>query len=132
MARIALRDTVLPIGGGLKGDALIFVSKGTIVSSNIAKLHRNEDVYGEDVDLWLPEWWETLKMSRLAWKFMPLGGGPHSCPGQRLALNRVLFIVARLLNTFNRIENRDPIQEFLPVYKLVTASQNGAKVALFT
>lgn len=31
--------------------------KGTRVSSNFAKLHRNKDVYGEDVDLWLPERW---------------------------------------------------------------------------
>lgn len=89
-------------------------------------------MYGEYVDLWLPERWETLKMSGLAWKFMPFGSGPHSCPGPRLALNRVLFIVARLLNTFNRIENQDSVQERVPVYKLVTASQNGAKVALFT
>lgn len=127
MTRIALRDTVLPTGGGPKGDAPVFVSKGTIVSSNFAKLHRNKDVYGEDVDLWLPERWETLKMSRLAWKFVPFGGGPHSYPGQQLALNRVLFTVARPLKTFDRIENRDPVQEFVPLYMLVTASQNAPR-----
>lgn len=132
MTRIALKDTVLPRGGGPKGDAPIFVSKGTIVSSVFFKLHRNKDVYGEDVELWRPERWENLKLLELAWKFVPFGGGPHACPGQQLVLNRVSFTLTRLLKAFDRIENRDPVQEFVPLHKLVTASQNGVKVALFT
>lgn len=132
MTRIALRDTVLPTGGGPNGDAPVFVPKGTIVSSAFFKLHRNKDVYGEDVESWRPERWENFKISSLAWKFMPFGGGPHACPGQQLALNHVSFVLARFLKAFNKIENRDPVREFVPVYKLVTASKNGAKVALFT
>jgi cytochrome P450 len=132
MTRIALSDTVLPTGGGPKGDAPVFVSKGTIISSAFFKLHRNKDVYGEDVDLWRPERWENLNISRLVWKFVPFGGGPHACPGQQLALNRVSFTLARLLKAFKGIESRDPVREFVPIYKLVTASQNGTKVALFT
>lgn len=132
MTRIALKDTVLPTGGGPKRDAPVFVARGTVIFANFYNLHRNKDVYGEDVDVWRPNRWESLKLSGLAWKFLPFGGGAHMCPGQQLAWNRVLITVATLLKAFGRIENRDPVMEFVPSYKLVTASQNGAKVALFT
>ena len=132
MRRIALCDTVLPTGGGTNRDATVFVSKGTIVSSAFFKLHRNKAIYGEDVGLWRPERWDNLNISGLTWNFMPFGGGPHACPGQQLALNRVSYTIVRLLKSFHRIENRDPVREFVPVQKLLTASQNGTKVALFT
>ncbi|KAI9729790.1 MAG: hypothetical protein M1818_008404 [Claussenomyces sp. TS43310] len=131
MSRIALKDTVLPSGGGPKGDAPVLVAKGTIMSSAFYYLHRNQDVYGEDAEHWRPERWENLKLSELTWQFVPFGGGPHVCPGQNLSMNNVSFTLARLVQIFGRIENRDPVEEFIPVYKLVTESQNGAKVALY-
>ena len=62
---------------------------------------------------------------------MPFGAGPHVCPGRELAMKRMTYTVARMLKVFARLENRDPVEEFVPDYRLVTASQNGTKVALF-
>jgi cytochrome P450 len=130
MTRIAVKDTTLPLGGGPDGLSPIFVPKGTVVASSFYALHHRKDIYGDDADLWRPERWEELKLSTLAWKFIPFGGGAHVCPGQNLAMNRVAFTVARIVEAFDRIENRDLVAEFVPLYKLVTASQNGVKVSL--
>lgn len=130
MTRIAVRDTTLPLGGGPDGLSPVFVPKDTVVASSFYSLHHRKDIYGEDADIWRPERWEELKLSSLAWKFIPFGGGAHVCPGQNLAMNRVAFTVARIVEAFDRIDNRDPVAEFVPLYKLVTASQNGVKVAL--
>ena len=62
---------------------------------------------------------------------MPFGAGPHVCPGRELAMKRMTYTVARMLKVFARLENRDPVEEFVPDYRLVTANQNGTKVALF-
>jgi cytochrome P450 len=134
MTRIAIKDTALPSGGGPDRNAPVYVPKGTVLACSFYNLHRRRDIYGDDEDIekWRPDRWEHLKLSNLAWKFMPFGGGPHVCPGQNLALNRVAFTVARLVRAFERIENRDPVLEFVPLYKLVTASQNGVKVALYS
>ncbi|KAF3391860.1 Cytochrome P450 52A13 [Talaromyces pinophilus] len=130
MTRIAIKDTTLPLGGGPDGYSPVFVPRGTVVASSFYALHHRKDIYGDDADTWRPERWEELKLSTLAWKFMPFGGGAHVCPGQNLAMNRVAFTVARIVVAFDSIENRDPVAEFVPLYKLVTASQNGVKVAL--
>jgi cytochrome P450 len=134
MTRIAIRDTVLPTGGGPDKTAPVYVPKGTVVGCSFYNLHRRSDIYADDdgdTESWRPERWEKLKLPQLAWKFMPFGGGTHICPAQILAFNRVAFTVARLVGAFERIENRDPVKEFVPAYKLVTASQNGVKVALY-
>jgi cytochrome P450 len=134
MTRIAIRDTVLPTGGGPDKTAPVYVPKGTVVGCSFHNLHRRSDIYADDdgdTESWRPERWEKLKLPQLAWKFMPFGGGTHICPAQILAFNRVAFTVARLVGAFERIENRDPVKEFVPAYKLVTASQNGVKVALY-
>lgn len=138
MTRIAIRDTTLPFGGGPNKDAPVYVPKGTVIASSFYNVHRRKDIYGNDNDesydtgVWRPERWEDLKLSNLAWKFIPFGGGPHLCPGQNLAMNVTAYALARLVKEFDRIENRDPVLEFVSVYKLVTASQNGVKVALYS
>uniref|UniRef100_A0A093W1C4 Cytochrome P450 n=1 Tax=Talaromyces marneffei PM1 TaxID=1077442 RepID=A0A093W1C4_TALMA len=130
MTRIAVKDTALPLGGGPDGLAPVFVPKGTVIASSFYSVHHRKDIYGDDAEIWRPERWEELKLSTLAWKFIPFGGGVHVCPGQNLAMNRVAFTVARIVKVFDSIENRDPVAEFIPLYKLVTASQNGVKVSL--
>ncbi|KAH8700700.1 putative N-alkane-inducible cytochrome P450 [Talaromyces proteolyticus] len=131
MTRIALKDTTLPTGGGPKGNSPVFVPQGTILNSSFQDLHRLRDIYGDDTEKWRPSRWEDLQLSNLAWKFLPFSGGPHVCPAKSLALNRVAFTVAKIVRAVDRIENRDPVQEYVPAYKLVTASQNGVKVALY-
>lgn len=128
MARIALRDTVLPTGGGPGGDSPVLVKKGTMIRTSFYALHRRKDVYGPDADQWNPDRWKTLRPQH--WAYLPFGGGPRVCPGQQLALTEVGYAITRILRTFKEIERRDPVWEFIEEYKITTESKNGAKVAL--
>lgn len=126
--RIALRDTILPTGGGSgESKGPMYVNKGDVVTFSLYALHRRKDLFGPDADRFRPERWETLRPPQ--WSYMPFGGGPRVCPGQNLALTEVAYSLVRILQAFRAIENRDPVIEFVEVYKLTTDSKNGAKVA---
>ncbi|KAI4114096.1 MAG: hypothetical protein LQ338_008053 [Usnochroma carphineum] len=126
--RVALHDTILPTGGGLGGSkAPIYVEKGDVFTCSLYALHRRRDLFGEDADAFRPERWEVLRPP--PWSYMPFSGGPRVCPGQNLALTEVAYTIVKMLQVFKAIENRDPILEFVEVYKLTTDSKNGAKVA---
>jgi len=128
--RMALRDTILPTGGGSSGfgTSPIFVRKGDTITVSFYALHRRQDLFGEDADKFRPERWETLRPPH--WAYLTFGGGPRVCPGQNLALTEVAYTVVKILQTFKAIENRDSILDFVELYKITTTSANGAKVSL--
>ena len=74
--RLAVVDTVLPLGGGPDGSAPLLVRKGTIVSYVPYVMHRRKDLFGEDADEFRPERWEHL---RPGWEYLPFNGGPRIC-----------------------------------------------------
>ncbi|KAI4150393.1 MAG: hypothetical protein LQ340_004111 [Diploschistes diacapsis] len=115
--RQAIEDTVLPVGGGPRGDKPVFVAKGTLVGWNLYSMQRQKDVWGEDaeefrVERWLDEVDEkgevVRKGVRPGWAFLPFNGGPRICIGQQFALAETSYILIRLLQEYERIESRDP------------------------
>ncbi|KAL7624685.1 hypothetical protein AAE478_006255 [Parahypoxylon ruwenzoriense] len=111
-AREAVRDTVLPVGGGPDGKSPVFVAKGTIVRYLSWSLHRRPDIYGPDADDFRPERWETL---RPTYEYIPFNAGPRICVGQQFALTQMAFVALRLLQAFAAVERRDerpPVQKF--------------------
>ncbi|ETN40111.1 uncharacterized protein HMPREF1541_04386 [Cyphellophora europaea CBS 101466] len=56
-AKAAVKDTILPRGGGPDGKGKVAVRKGTHIVWFTYGLHRNEKVYGADVDAMRPERW---------------------------------------------------------------------------
>ena len=129
-ARIALQDTVLPTGGGEPGTSPVFVRKGTSIQFNFFALHRRAEVFGADAETFRPERWDGLHIG--SWDFLPFIGGPRLCPAQQMALMHVRFVVARILRKFERMENRDPVFEFVERYRITSDSKNGCKVALIS
>ena len=127
-ARIALQDTILPTGGGSFGTSPIYVAKGTSIQLNFFALHRRIEVYGEDPGEFHPERWDALQVG--SWDFLPFIGGPRVCPAQQMALMQVKFTVARIVQSFQTIENRDPVIDFIEQYKITSDSKNGCMVAL--
>lgn len=134
MNRIALRDTVLPTGGGRDGTSPVFVKKGTIFATSFYALHRLPHLWGPDPGVWRPERWlqkggeESVKVGH--WTFLPFGGGPRICIGMQLALTEVGYAVGRMVERYERVECRDPVWDFVEEWKLTTVSRNGAKVRL--
>lgn len=60
-SRQAVRDTVLPVGGGEDQMSPVLVKKGQVVVYQVWSMHRREDFYGEDAHEFKPERWETLR-----------------------------------------------------------------------
>lgn len=127
-SRYAIKDTVLPLGGGPNGTAPLFVPRGTIVGYSPYAMHRRTDLYGPDAHEYKPERWESL---RPGWEYLPFNGGPRICLGQQYALTEASFVTVRLVQEFSKIESRDPNgglwQEGLT---LTVCSGNGVKVGL--
>ena len=67
-SRQAIRDTVLPLGGGPEGRSPVLVKKGQVVGYTVWSMHRRTDFYGEDALEFKPERWENL---RPGWEYLP-------------------------------------------------------------
>ena len=126
--RQAVRDTVLPLGGGSDGLSPVFVPKGTIVSYNVYVMHRRPGLYGPDAEEFRPERWEDGKLQP-RWGYLPFNGGPRICIGQRYALTEVSYVLVRMAQEFRVLESRDPGpgEESLA---LTLCSRNGTRVCL--
>jgi cytochrome P450 len=60
--RMAIRDTVLPRGGGPDGQSPIVVPKGTNVAFHVTALHRRPELWGDDAEEYKPERWTNLQV----------------------------------------------------------------------
>ncbi|KAF7872123.1 uncharacterized protein EAF02_009228 [Botrytis sinoallii] len=127
-SRVAIRDTVLPRGGGPDETSPVMVKKGTLVQYSSYGLHRRKDIYGEDADQFRPERWEKLRAG--IWEYIAFSGGPRICIGQQFALTEASYTTIRLLQTFSRMEARDqkPFTEWLT---LTLSNKWGCQVGLF-
>ena len=121
------RDIVLPRGGGPDGQAPILVEKGTMLDLNLSCLHLDRDIWGEDVHVFRPARWRGSK--RPLWEFVPFYGGSRICPANQQVLTQACYTLVRLVREWRRIDNRDPVQEYVEEKRMTTQSRNGIKVA---
>ncbi|KAF2660512.1 cytochrome P450 [Lophiostoma macrostomum CBS 122681] len=125
-SRLAIRDTVLPRGGGPDGTFPLFVSKGTLIAYSQYATHRRQDFFGADAEEYRPERWEHL---RPGWEYLPFNGGPRICLGQQYALTEAGYVTVRMVQQFQKLECRDQGPWFESL-TLTCASKNGALVGL--
>lgn len=78
--RDAVRDTVLPVGGGPDRKSPVLVEKGTQVKFSCYIMQRREDIWGPDVLEWKPDRWVGRQQG---WEFLPFNGGPRVCIGRK-------------------------------------------------
>jgi len=149
--RIAVRDSVLPVGGGPDGKGPIAVRKGTLVNFSDYIMHRREDIWGKDVLEWKPERWVDRKHG---WEYIPFNGGPRICIGressyavasseakklklttnecpEQFALTEISFVMVRMAQRFEKIEPLDPGEELIKGLRLTLVPRNGVKIRLF-
>ncbi|KAF4910016.1 Cytochrome P450 monooxygenase fsdH [Colletotrichum viniferum] len=129
--RMAVRDTVFPVGGGPDGKAPLLVTKGTTVLFSIYVMQRRTDIWGSDAERFRPERWnpESERKGRHGWEYLPFLGGPRICPGQKFALTQTSHVLARLAFAFEKIENMDP-RDWREQWTLSVAPKDGVKVKL--
>ncbi|KAJ5251197.1 hypothetical protein N7489_001607 [Penicillium chrysogenum] len=100
--RCAMKDTTLPRGGGKDGTSPIYIRKGRTVMYSTYVLHRRKDIWGEDAETFNPDRWVGRKVT---WEYIPFNGGPRTCIGQQFALMRSSYVLVRLLQRFDKIED---------------------------
>jgi cytochrome P450 len=64
----------------------VLVPKGTDVAYSLYSLHRRQELYGMDADIYRPERWdEPMPLSKdpinAKWGYLPFNGGPRICLG---------------------------------------------------
>jgi cytochrome P450 len=127
LGRVALRDTQLPVGGGPNHDRPVFSPKGTLVVMSYYALHGNESVFGEDIETFRPERWDSRQPAQ--WEFLGVGGGNRACLVQQKATIEVSYVLARLAQSIEKLESKDT-QDWKGELKLICKSANGCKVAV--
>ncbi|KAL6716510.1 hypothetical protein ACLMJK_006077 [Lecanora helva] len=105
-------ERVVPSGGTtLHGYTL---AEGTVIGLNAAVIHRNEDIFGEDVESFRPERWiecppeQLREMHRNLFTF---GAGPRGCVGKNLALLQIHKLIVELYRNFD-MELVNPDQDW--------------------
>ncbi|KAM3475810.1 hypothetical protein MY5147_003562 [Beauveria neobassiana] len=99
--RAAVKDTVLPLGGGPDGRSPILVKKGQDIGYSVHVMHHRTDLWGADADDFRPERWEKRKPG---WDYLPFNGGPRICIGQQFALTEIAYVLARMLQRFDELD----------------------------
>ncbi|KAL1967364.1 hypothetical protein VTN77DRAFT_3148 [Rasamsonia byssochlamydoides] len=102
--RVALHDTTLPTGGGEDRKGKIFIPAGTQILIPTYAMQHREDLWGADVEEFKPERWETKQPG---WEFIPFGAGERKCLGQQFAFIETGYVVVRLCQRFDQIENME-------------------------
>jgi cytochrome P450 len=129
LQRRAIKNTVLPVGGGADGQSPIFVEKGTVVALDLYSMHHDKYIWGDDAFEFNPHRWEGKKP---LWEFVPFLGGPRICPAQQQVLTQGVYMLVRLTREFARIENRDEFWEWVESSMTPPENKTGIKVALFS
>jgi cytochrome P450 monooxygenase len=84
------------------------------------------DLWGDDVEEFKPDRWIGRKP---LWDFVPFWGGPRICPAQQQVLTHLVYLMVRLTQRFERLENCDPALEYVEKITPSIESMNGVKVA---
>jgi cytochrome P450 len=126
LAKLALRDTVLPHGGGPSGLQPLFVPQNARVVYNSYSMMRQTSAFGPDASEFRPERWADPAL-RPGWSFLPFGGGPRVCLGQQYALTETYYVTIRIMQRFRRLECRDP-EPWREKVSVTCCSFGGTKV----
>lgn len=90
----------------------IKVLKDTPIAYSTLVMQRREDLYppaGEGfapVDEFSPDRWATWQPR--PWQYVPFNGGPRICIGQQFALTEMGYVLTRLFQRYERIDNHTP------------------------
>ncbi|KAK9414931.1 putative Cytochrome P450 [Seiridium unicorne] len=124
LGRVALRDTKLPVGGGPHHDRPMFTPKGSPVVMGYYALYRNPEVFGEDLEAFRPEHWNSIKPAQ--WDFLGFGGSNRACLGQQKTMLEASYVLARLSQAIEKLTSADD-REWKGELKLTCKSANGCK-----
>jgi len=92
------------------------IPKNTIVVASIICMHRNEKVYGDTVDQYLPSRWENVTKEQRD-HLMSFSAGRQNCVGQVLGNAETYCILHRILSEFRLFVDTEETSEVLLTMK---------------
>ncbi|KAL5117423.1 hypothetical protein ACEQ8H_004739 [Pleosporales sp. CAS-2024a] len=104
--RVALKDTILPVGGGPNGTDPVFAPAGTLFDTCFATIHRDKEIWGPDADEFRPSRWDD-GFNPSPYEFMPFGAGLRQCLAQEKATMETSYLTVRMLQEFKEIRSED-------------------------
>ncbi|KAL2812963.1 cytochrome P450 [Aspergillus granulosus] len=104
-------ERVVP-DGGMEVNG-IAIPAGTRIGMNPWAVHRDQDIFGDDADIWRPERWlvDGEKGKVLYNSLLTFGGGHRSCLGKNISYLEVYKLVPSVLQRYE-IELADPNAEW--------------------
>ena len=130
--RTALKDTILPVGGGPECEDPLFIQKGQVIEMDLYTLQRDPRHWGPDSNLFKPERWldgkRTLWESK--WQYAPFLGGMRMCPAQQQVLTQLAYLLVRMAQEFETIVNEDPVLGYIEQIRMTVESRNGVLISL--
>ena len=128
VVRQALKDAILPRGGGPGQESPVFVPKGTNIACNTWSVLHDRELWGDDVEQFRPSRWHGLKPG---WEFIPFSGGPRICPAMQQVYMHAIYLLVVLMQNYEKLENQDPVKEWTEKWTMIFESKRGVKVALY-
>lgn len=83
-----------------------FFPEGTILSVPTYTIHRDVNVWGEDVEVFRPERWLEGDATVMHKTFNAFSVGPRACVGRNLAILELQIIIASLLRRYHYVLER--------------------------
>lgn len=112
-------ERIVPAGGAdIAGHQ---IAGGTIVGCSAWVIHRQRDIFGEDVETFRPERWlmdeskdkesETARIKEMTGNMLHFGSGSRTCIGKNISLLEIYKLVPTMLRRFE-VQLSDPSQEW--------------------
>ena len=105
-----------------------FIPEGTIAGTSAWIIHRNQDIYGKDVEVFRPERWLEDDISDKKRFFFTFGGGSRLCLGKNISWMEMSKLIPTLFMHFD-VELANPAKEWT-VHYYFFALQDGLQVRL--
>jgi len=74
---------------------------GAIVAVPSFSIHRDKEVWGEDVEMYRPERWFERNQADIQKTFNPFSTGPRACVGRNFAFLELQIIIASLMRRYD-------------------------------
>ena len=86
----------------------MILPKGSNLLFSVYEIHRHPDFW-KDPEAFIPERFleENIKFSK---NYFPFGAGPRMCIGNNFAMYEMILAIIALVEQFEIIEKKDPIQ----------------------
>ncbi|KAL4882549.1 hypothetical protein BJY04DRAFT_206823 [Aspergillus karnatakaensis] len=110
-AGLLLERVVPPSGVEISGH---FIPGGTIVGCSAWVMHRREEIFGPDVDVFNPDRWLTVsedKLKVMNGTMLQFGAGARTCIGKNISLMEIYKLIPSFLRRFD-VQLAYPDQEW--------------------